>query len=516
MIPIMPDGEVKILDAVPFDREHVHTCLFASKSAQTSYMLGKVTSTLSGVSYQRVTKNTIRVQLRIQAVYNSNYIMFKNSAFEDKWFYAFIINAEYVNNITTEITYEIDNIQTWMFDYTLGECFVEREHSVTDVAGDNIVPEQVNLGDYVLDKITKLPYLYDSDGKKDVHYVIWSTMANPSEPAPIKDRWGLRMACAPYESSETLFQALQDAGKADAVIAYTAIPTHFITQNQNDGTYCPRAGFTVPKSEYCFQSFDGYTPKNRKLYTYPYNFLQMSGFNGVDAEFAFEYFRNVNDVSLDNCPFIMICEISPNTKIAIAPGEYKGANLDSGAAYNYEEMIQIYTYPQMPFSVDPYKNQLGANLITGTMGMLKSGIAGGLSGGIPGAALGVGMGALDLATTLAVSSRQPVVQKGQWDDTFLYANNLVGGWYARKHIKRQFAQIIDNYFTMFGYATKQVKVPNVNSRPHWNYVKTLYCFINGNLPEGAESDIRDCFNKGITFWKNPSEIGNYSLDNSPT
>lgn len=149
-------------------------------------------------------------------------------------------------------------------------------------------------------------------------------------------------------------------------------------------------------------------------------------------------------------------------------------------------------------------------------GMLKAGISGGLAGGIPGAALGVGMGALDLATTLAVSSRQPVVSKGQWDDTFLFANNLVGGWYARKHIQRQFAEIIDNYFTMFGYATKRVKTPNINSRPHWNYVKTLYCYINGNLPEGAESDIRNCFNKGITFWKNPSEIGNYSLDNSPT
>lgn len=516
MIPIMPDGEVRILEAVPFDREHTHTCLFSSLSAQTSYMLSKSIATLSGVSYQRASKGSIRVQLKIESLYTANYLMFKNTNFENKWFYAFITNVEYVNNITTEVWYQIDAIQSWLFDFNLGECFVEREMSVADVAGDNIVPEQVNLGDYVLDNITNLPYMYKEDGSKDVSYVIWSTMANPSEPAEIKARWGLSMACAPYFQTETLFQALQDAGKADAVIAYTPMPSHFAKLNQDDPTYCPTAGFTVPKSKYCYGSFDGYTPKNKKLYTYPYNFLYLTGFNGNDGEYAFEYFRGVNNVPLDNCPFVIICCISPNTKLAVAPGEYKGANLDTGARYNYDEMIQIYTFPQLPFSVDPYKNQLGVNLINGTMSIVKAGITGAMSGGGVGAGIGVGFGALDLATTLAVSSKQPVVNKGQWDDTFLFANNLVGGWYARKRIKRQFAEIIDNYFTMFGYATKRVKVPNINSRPHWNYVKTLYCFVNGELPESAESEIRACFNSGITFWKNPSEIGNYSLDNSPT
>ena len=41
-------------------------------------------------------------------------------------------------------------------------------------------------------------------------------------------------------------------------------------------------------------------------------------------------------------------------------------------------------------------------------------------------------------------------------------------------IKKEFAEIIDNYFTMFGYAVKKYKVPNVRGlqkREKWNYVK---------------------------------------------
>ena len=47
-------------------------------------------------------------------------------------------------------------------------------------------------------------------------------------------------------------------------------------------------------------------------------------------------------------------------------------------------------------------------------------------------------------------------------------------------------------------------------------MKTRYCMLSGDMPESAEDAIRTIFNNGITFWKNPGEIGDYSLDNSPT
>ena len=69
---------------------------------------------------------------------------------------------------------------------------------------------------------------------------------------------------------------------------------------------------------------------------------------------------------------------------------------------------------------------------------------------------------------------------------------------------------------MFGYATHKVKVPNRTGRPHWNYVKTKGMVLDvANAPQPYIQKLIDCFNKGITFWHNPSEVGNYSLDNRP-
>ena len=55
----------------------------------------------------------------------------------------------------------------------------------------------------------------------------------------------------------------------------------------------------------------------------------------------------------------------------------------------------------------------------------------------------------------------------------------------------------------------------MKSRPHWNYVKTIDCSISGSVPSDDEKTICNIFDKGITFWKNGNEIGNYSLDNRP-
>ena len=77
------------------------------------------------------------------------------------------------------------------------------------------------------------------------------------------------------------------------------------------------------------------------------------------------------------------------------------------------------------------------------------------------------------------------------------------------------AQQIDEFFDLFGYQTNEVKIPNRNVRPHWNYVKTIDCQINASFPYEYELKINSIYNNGIRFWNNPSEVGNYSLDNSP-
>ena len=86
-------------------------------------------------------------------------------------------------------------------------------------------------------------------------------------------------------------------------------------------------------------------------------------------------------------------------------------------------------------------------------------------------------------------------------------------------IRPEYAEIIDNYFSCFGYAIHKVKVPDITSRTQWNYIKTKGCTIKKNVennkavPMEAERAICAIFDKGITFWHNPYNIHNYNLNN---
>ena len=96
---------------------------------------------------------------------------------------------------------------------------------------------------------------------------------------------------------------------------------------------------------------------------------------------------------------------------------------------------------------------------------------------------------------------------------YLTSNRLKGFWFFHRTIRYEYAKIIDDYFSRFGYACHQIKVPNIHSRTKWTYTKTVGCQIHGNLPADAIASIQTIFDRGITFWADPSNFGNYSLSN---
>lgn len=163
---IEPNSIVKIYTTditgapVPFDPSMENTVLFTSAEQQYNYLEAFRPITLTKNSYTRMNRGVIKVGLEnditsevykdkiIAAVYNANYLAFKNTSFEDKWFYAFIDSTEYLNNNTVTIVYHIDPIQTYMFDWTFNQCLIEREHTVTDEYGEHTLPEQLETGPY--------------------------------------------------------------------------------------------------------------------------------------------------------------------------------------------------------------------------------------------------------------------------------------------------------------------------------------------------------------------------------
>ena len=150
---------VSLMKNIPLDADYNHTLYFANRDAQTAWFGMQDRKNFNPQTYQRVGTNQIRVNAPMVDLYEYNYLMFNNgnnvvlpeheNRYENKWFYAFISNVEYVNDNCALITYEIDVMQTFMFDYTLCDCFVEREHSETDGIGEHIEPEPVAVGEYV-------------------------------------------------------------------------------------------------------------------------------------------------------------------------------------------------------------------------------------------------------------------------------------------------------------------------------------------------------------------------------
>ena len=81
-------------------------------------------------------------------------------------------------------------------------------------------------------------------------------------------------------------------------------------------------------------------------------------------------------------------------------------------------------------------------------------------------------------------------------------------------IRPEYARIIDGYFSAYGYKVNTIKIPNVTGRTNWNYVKTVGCYIDADIPQEDLQEIKNLFDKGITFWHNPLTFRDYSQSNA--
>ena len=86
--------------------------------------------------------------------------------------------------------------------------------------------------------------------------------------------------------------------------------------------------------------------------------------------------------------------------------------------------------------------------------------------------------------------------------------------YGAENTVKKLIEVIDNYFAMYGYATKLLKIPNTNNRSNWNYVKTIGCYILADIPQEDLQEIKNMFDNGLTIWHNPSTFRDYSQSNA--
>jgi Caudoviral major tail protein N-terminus len=161
---INPDGEIRLLN-VPFLADMENVMDFPDKTKQYNYMIGQTIDNghIYNYSYLRQS-HSVKVNIPIDWITNCNYLMYRNTFYSDKWYYAWVTEMKYVNPETTELFLTTDVWNTWQFDISFKPCFIERSH-VDRWNGDgtpviNRVDEGLAYGDeYDIVDITKYqPY----------------------------------------------------------------------------------------------------------------------------------------------------------------------------------------------------------------------------------------------------------------------------------------------------------------------------------------------------------------------
>lgn len=542
MFYIEPNTRIEFLRGVPLDPGYENTLYFDTLAQQDAYFYDKLALAINRASYQREERGWLKVSWNaaenvtpvISTLYNISYMRFKNSNFENKWFYAFVDAVEYVNNNTVRIRYHIDVMQTWAFDYSFNQCMIEREHTETDNIGENTIPENFELGDYIFDNAQEFNYeptaVVVTAGDFGGSYGAGVVVPGLST----KGDWFSGVHFYPFplhvqQQVDALNQMLEDAytdrDKLNTIIAVFVMPNSFITPN------FPPQEFTesvITASQVGGYMLGDYPCRNAKLLTYPYNLLYVTNYQGGHMELHFEYFSNPT-----NCKLKVWGNMSVNPALILYPNNYKTTG------DNFDEMLECTGFPMCAWANDAYKAWVAQN--AGTIASTALTIVGGMAYGayksfnytpdrsIPftdmgetrrplhtGESLGftpskelVGsiVAAVNAVGKVADHAVAPPTAHGSGNGNVQYQAGKMTFMWCHKHIRPEYAAIIDDFFDMYGYATHRVGYPRRDVRPCYTYVKTVDCSMDGNVPMEDLRTIENIFNKGVRFWKSTAVFG---------
>lgn len=564
---IEPNSDIIILQDIPLDNTYDHTIYFDTKTNQHNWFYQYRKFEFNKYSYQRLNRKYIKVERPADDLYDCNYLMYRNTAYGDKWFYAFIKTVEYINDNVTQIEYEIDVMQTWFFDYTLGQSFVIREHSATDNIGDNILPEDVPIGDYVTAMETDVIHPdsdYDSVPLNSYDWAIVAVCAMDFDLQPVDgcvatyQYSGLQYI--PFVSTantsaldmfKTWMQIVVANGKTDRIFnIFYAIKDFVVDPDHPENYYfwAEKSNIIeklVPeynigfKNDYNKSDIDDepYYPKNNKLYTFPYNYLKLTDYKGNEVEYKYEYFSEKYQMPHGTSmgyKFILTGDLSPNPSVICVPDEYlNNQGLSQRLAYDYSFILD--GFPQCTWGSDAYtawfaqtQNKARGAILGAVVGQVGRGVVNGLIAGTTGLDLPTSSSDNDLfisnniqnlmgslGAQAAEARRKGTNIYGNVTGSLSVATNKFGIFACNMKIRKQYAKIVDSYFTRFGYKTMMTKIPNRHVRTAWTYTQTMGCVLKqSNLPADDAKKLCSIYDKGITFWDAYSDIGNYNQTNN--
>ena len=540
----LQNSKIIICKNIKLDKSYKDIINYSENQMVTLCVENAVVSSDS-YSFIRGEKNVIKTSFSYNDALKCNYMAFQNTDYSNKWFFAFIDNVEYANDGTSKIHYTIDEFSTWYSYIGIEACFVEREHVNDDTIGLHTIPEGLEYGEY----ITMLSGDIETDLYTTELICIGTSYLPDNTPFATPNRVYAGVFSGMYyilfkftESAAKFVQAMSDIGHANDIQCLFMIPLKIANVDYNEGWSTANLGnqtginfrvlpnsagvITLRDADIILSSptsINGYVPKNNKLFTYPYNCLSISNNVGTQAEFRYEDFINNTPV------FSLVAAVSPSCSVWLYPDNYKKYG---GSKSGYNWGIPVAKYPMGSWNSDMYTNwmtQNGINLfgnridaatshaIMGSMQTLSSALTKDYSG--------IGTGLSNMFGAVQESYKASMIPNhigGQVNSgDVAYAYNKMSPTYYKMTIKEEYARVIDDWFTRFGYKINRVKIPNITGRKYWNYVQIgasesigYSNNINRSVPETSMEIINNIFRNGTTIWHNHSDVGNYNLNNT--
>lgn len=548
---IIPNSKIKLIKN-PLKLDSNNEMMFATTTAQYNYFVSLPKLEFDNLTYIRK-DGVLRIETDENLTYEDlleyNFCMYQNTHYDNKWFYAFISEVTWVNPSVTEMKLETAYFQTWQFDLTYYDSFIEREHVNDDTIGKHTIAENLETGEYICVNKINLSNIGTST------YICTATTELPDEidTSSFNTRYnGIYSGCK-FTLFDTPLGATNFLRAMDALGKGTAINSVFLVPQSLCGTptfrtiNIPISPSLPPLTTHCAvlpnsdsavlmassgdiampTTIDGYTPKNNKMFIAPFNYFYVSNNIGNDVEFHYEDFIN-------NTPsFKVMGAITEGCSIKAVPLNYKklADTIYTTNSYNYG--VVGAKFPICNWISDSYTNWLTQNGINIAGTKLNQQEAAGLAAAgsiIIGTALlasgvssvaGAGMilGGLGGIYSSTQANYQhdmiPPQAKGSTSSgDVTYSTGNADLILYKMQVRSEYAKICDSFLSMFGYKVNRLGTPHLHARTYYDYIKTNEANIEGNVPEHDLIEIRKMFNNGIRFWHDTTKYLDFSVTNS--
>lgn len=567
MADFTPITTVQLMNNVPLFPDNTNQIYFDNATHQNQYFTSRVYKTSNNLTYQRDYQ-----VYALQAEYDNtitscNYLRYRNNNYGNKWFYAFITSIRYVNPNTVYIDFILDAYQTFMFDITWKDCFIERSHVRDDTLGAHTLDEGIHVGnryskevnvswpgtDVFAGNVNVVPiiflaaaYVFPSSGDPTERIITSNVQGTPTTLAVWFPNFDV-IRTAPLFQMQQFLKLLQNSSKSNAIVASVAIPEHIargtwnimkgiegaITEVQADPKAIESGAYLQISIQQFVDSVNAtltltplmsYTPRNKKLYCYPFTYFVLSSNQGENVTIKTEWLPETQPPVGDpdrELKLSLSANISPDSSYFC-----KVTNANSTSRTLTCTMAQL---PQVATASSTYANWLAGHMASITSGILANGlqIFGGTAATVSGAGASAGIGGITSGVNGIIGTIGNLIDAEKMPASLNSSGGSTGNAAINNRRFSLYQQVlnpdmyasIDQFFDMYGYKVNMNGIPDFYCRAYWQYFKIPIVNITGNVPAEYMNQIKSTFQNGVTLWNYSAgdgvDVGNYRNGYNP-